>query len=164
MRSIVIMVLVLFLKINNIWSQNNSIESLNINNDSVYCSLLPYHIKYFELDTTFTNQLYGDTIFVLDCFPITRLLNDQIDQRKIIVLSKEQLSSRLNNHGNFYAVEIRPIFIWNNNEFRVSIRDVYIKGDSHSYLIGIVRYSLFKFRFDCESDTIKLVENKHFYY
>lgn len=130
-----------------------------LDKDSVYSSLLIKHIQYLESISSIYYFLDDSDIFIIERYPITRLIPDSIGDRKVFLINDPKLNS-IDSTKNDHLIEILPMYFLNNTII-VVFRNLYLMPNNNSYTIVIQGGSEFIFEFDCIRNEFILREIKH---
>jgi len=161
-KGLIILLIIIFKNISIISAQNLFDSNLKLNNDSIYRELLIGHLQFIESDSNFKKFLKNEILYIYGEYSLVRTLNDSVNSRKLLILSPDRILKELNENGNFYAIEFKPMYFFN-NEIRIKIFDIYVSMHENKPSITNIGYSLFKFEFDCEKNKFIFLEAKQYY-
>jgi hypothetical protein len=161
-KGLIILLTIIINSISLINAQNLFDSKLKLNNDSIYRELLIDHLQFLESDSNFKKFLKKEILYIYGGYSLVRTLDDSVKSRKVQILSPDIILKELNEKGNFYAIEFKPMFFLN-NEIRIKIFDIYVSMHKNTPYITNIGYSLYIFEFDCEQNRFIFLKAKRYY-
>ena len=134
-------------------------KNISWNNDSIYSTVLLWHVNNIESIGNKAQYLNDTVIQVFKTWPITNHLPTHIGKRKIKLIDYSEMGF-LAKSGRFEAIEIRPMY-FHNNEINISVGDISIIPDKDSYYTLVLGGSIFTIEYNCKSLNFEIISIKH---
>jgi hypothetical protein len=126
-------------------------ESINI-----YSESLNLHLKNLKA----VNALKGNTVYIERDEISTVGLPEEINDVRIICLSRKEVRMKTKNGGGINLIVIKPVKV-ELKTLEVVLIDFYVSSKGKNFFYGNGGGSVIKFKYNCETEEFEYSENKY---